>query len=1638
MELDEISASEDNNDHTHHSHGPTNAAASSIVVVSTTHPVPQHNLQRQEVLKFRLPPRGIWYFRKRCVSTSQTGAEGNRDRCSPSARLVAWDNIQSKLGKKFFGFFPNEDDFLRALNLQNTPHPNTNHNNATTAALDEVVDFCNHGYEYIENGADVKAFADIDFVLTSDVLVLATQQQQQQIEPLLRRVASEIIMPAYLSLLFETVQAVFQGRSSRLCVADSSRMLLLAPPPPPQNQSESQPNDAADDDNNNNNDTAADNNNNNKNSSSSFRASYHVTLTDVIFREVTMQDQGMFALFIVKRDPLLRRIEQRLRENPSLSQSIDPQRLARNVADIFAKDAYFVDKTVYSAGRCMRPIGHSKAAAKNSLSMPLRFCPLLSSDPAAFDNFATDHLITYISPAARLSPATIWVDSPASARIAKQYGIQAKLCLFNSSLPAASSSSSSSSRKRRLLHNPPNGENPATDEEDAGGDEEDAGGGGGEGGELNRHHNGSKRRRTQNHQNDEEEAEGSTAAAGCDNDNNNNNNRTQQQRRQRNTEVGSSFIPGLQTLFKTLGDHTTRVVRCKGKTTDGRFLVFECNNNNAPRLCILNKSLKEIHMRNHCMIHLSKDFNIQNLLRVQYTCLSASCRCRPRSKYIAFFEILDNVCYRIRLPKDPQKSVYLLEDTYIPEDASLHQLNENILCTAPSSFATASSAPSVVGSSIEDNEAEIDALFALQEEETSASLDTMMLDSDYFYDTNDGELEFLDYDEDGNFRPPPPDSDPDDEGRITASLSEYEIDCCIREIMLTQGFSTSSKLFFLVLAIAKRHIPDQACAVDMLNEWALRHASFSTANRDIDQIYSALRPSSRSFPVQTLFKIRTRYPALRFNPVAFEILKKKKPNNAGGGGGGGGRSAAAPNSSSISNTEFLQEAGGVLMPVNTDTGLMMNPNDDEEMIELTDEEKKAYKYLRSLDYEKSSWPTAVRVFKQLIPDFCDLVALYFSKLFGATRDEIQGLWDNEVEWRNPVFKTRCTEIVQQQAHMLTSELSLIRETLPRLLKFSVRSFSVDNTDILTVCLDKYPHTELYLNLNSGKIANMENLPVSINPSDFTSEKHFADMAVADLLKRHGKIDDLLRYEQYSKDDGCYRLYCPESGAWVVITEDHAVSVIMKLMYTHIFSPLSSLQEMKEFLALKTKSCISVIPSTLQVFHLQSCYTQKRCNALRVLKTLKDMLVKDWVDTPDYICFKNGLVNLRTGDFLGPAPPGYGIRYLIAHPYAKDADDTDPELRAILASFFPAQAYDDSNLVNEFIQVWFGYCLTGEIKMEKSLWLTGRGSNGKSIFNNLLKAALQPDVMDCLSMQALTIEYGQNNDVLYYAKHVRLATVVEMNDSCKINAQLFKNITGGDQIPLQAKYKSAISKTLQMKLVFFNNDLPVFSNSLSLRRRIWNLPMRMQFVDDNDSLIIAKLEREGNKRFIAKKDVDLEKRVIEQYMPAFLRWLVQGAVKFYTIGKVIPPPTVVQSTKNEAMEKFEIFEDFVNSYIIPVPPSLQSQNSSSSNKHEDSLSSQEICEVFCLSQGFQLGDMDNRTENTLYNHLKNIFTSENSKNFKNVSFKRLCNYPSRGKLAKTNGYKGITWKPSEIAPLINDMRKYNENDHREPIKLADEN
>lgn len=260
--------------------------------------------------------------------------------------------------------------------------------------------------------------------------------------------------------------------------------------------------------------------------------------------------------------------------------------------------------------------------------------------------------------------------------------------------------------------------------------------------------------------------------------------------------------------------------------------------------------------------------------------------------------------------------------------------------------------------------------------------------------------------------------------------------------------------------------------------------------------------------------------------------------------------------------------------------------------------------------------------------------------------------------------------------------------------------------------------------------------------------------------------------------------------------------------------------------------------------------------------------------PHLLNVQNGTIDLRTGS-LGEHQREDFITKLVYFDYRPDAKC--PLFRGFLERIMgggpdasePAQVRAVRMI--EYLQVAFGYSLTGLTSEKVVLICHGKGNNGKTtLLSTFLRLLEEYAVL--LQIDTLMVRQESNNSQADLAdlRGARFVMTSETEEGQRLAEGKLKRITQGmGRIKAVRKYENPVEFQETHKLWMDANHKPVVRGS---DNAIWN---RLHPIPFDVAIPPEEIDRELPDRLIAEAE-------------GILAWAVEGAVRWYKLGLGKPP------------------------------------------------------------------------------------------------------------------------------------------------------
>lgn len=250
--------------------------------------------------------------------------------------------------------------------------------------------------------------------------------------------------------------------------------------------------------------------------------------------------------------------------------------------------------------------------------------------------------------------------------------------------------------------------------------------------------------------------------------------------------------------------------------------------------------------------------------------------------------------------------------------------------------------------------------------------------------------------------------------------------------------------------------------------------------------------------------------------------------------------------------------------------------------------------------------------------------------------------------------------------------------------------------------------------------------------------------------------------------------------------------------------------------------------------------------------------------PDLLCFTNGVIDFRTGEFRDGRRRDYITK--CTNRAFPGWDAKCPTIDQFLWDIF-----EDNDVIQLFWQ-WLGYCLSGHTHLQKLAIWCGGGGNGKSVLVDLCSALLG-DYGSTVPSELL-LDSGRVADAGAHGAHLgqlrglHAAFLEEIDDGKRLSGSRTKSLTGSSTVTFRPPYGAEyISYQVQCKFSLVVNPLPKINGvDRALLRRLFLFVFRFFFVYDPKGPM-EKLRDDNLKvRLLAEVDA-MYPRAIEAGMEA---------------------------------------------------------------------------------------------------------------------------------------------------------------------------
>ncbi len=268
--------------------------------------------------------------------------------------------------------------------------------------------------------------------------------------------------------------------------------------------------------------------------------------------------------------------------------------------------------------------------------------------------------------------------------------------------------------------------------------------------------------------------------------------------------------------------------------------------------------------------------------------------------------------------------------------------------------------------------------------------------------------------------------------------------------------------------------------------------------------------------------------------------------------------------------------------------------------------------------------------------------------------------------------------------------------------------------------------------------------------------------------------------------------------------------------------------------------------------------------------------------------KDGIIDLTTGDLLP-----HKKELLISKLSNCEVSYDEPKR---WLQFLDEIFLSDKELIN-YIQKAVGYSLTGSTKEQCLFICYGEGSNGKSVFLDIVSQLLG-DYSAVAQVDTILINNktsGANSDIARL-KGARFVTTSEPNENSKLNEGLVKQLTGGDKVAARFLYGNEFEFTPEFKIWLATNHKPIIRGTDNgIWRRIHLIPFEATFTKQ-------------------QQDKNLTTKLLAE-LPSILNWAIEGCRKWQDDGLEVPQ--LINDITKQYKAEMDVVTNFINDCALEV-------------------------------------------------------------------------------------------------------------------------
>lgn len=247
------------------------------------------------------------------------------------------------------------------------------------------------------------------------------------------------------------------------------------------------------------------------------------------------------------------------------------------------------------------------------------------------------------------------------------------------------------------------------------------------------------------------------------------------------------------------------------------------------------------------------------------------------------------------------------------------------------------------------------------------------------------------------------------------------------------------------------------------------------------------------------------------------------------------------------------------------------------------------------------------------------------------------------------------------------------------------------------------------------------------------------------------------------------------------------------------------------------------------------------------------------DPREIVPCRNGLLDVRNKNLYANTPAFFSTNSI-------DVDYNPYAARPTRWIQFLNEVLPGDTDAHELLQMWFGYCLTEDTRMQKMLFMIGPKRCGKGTIISILQQIIGRS-FGSMNFHALQTDFGLwsalNKTVLVFPD----ARVGNKTDQAKIVSDLL-SISGEDPMRVDRKSMTPVEVKLPCRIMLASNDLP-------------------KLHDTSNALIDRVMLIRFSISFFGKEDVYLKEKLTGE-IDGILNWAIEGWHMLQRAGKFPQP------------------------------------------------------------------------------------------------------------------------------------------------------